>query len=335
MEYLSYSEEKKDVNINVTYSVLIDSNNLIYVNNGESIHVFNIIDKSHKYFYCKGINNLTDILLLDNSTFPKIIACSEDGEIVQYNLYEKKVAYKILFNDKNIYFLNILKINQKKILLFTNDYDVYIFNIANKQIEIKLNFSKNLYPFLSMVKSDHKLLNFMEFETDVIIDEPQLSILKKLKIFISKNEDERIFIKKIEVKNKTDNYPGSITDFIINKYNIEKNCLKIEEKSFKFWPFDGDVHWVNEYCFSLINNKFIFRISVRTFPPFEYIYNYLAIYNLKTQKYKFYQLSEESCNYEDAIYYNEEYDFLSVYEDKIYLFKFNGDYKIIDEEMFK
>jgi len=197
MEYINYAEEKQEINIDEDYPIFFDFNILIYTtlkDNQFYTNYLNLFTKKHKYFNCNNINN---IMLLDNSEYPKVITCSNNGEVKLYHLLEKRISFNILFSDKNIIFRKMLKINRNKILLFVNWNTFYIFNINNKQIEMKLKFTEDVYEFLLLILDDYRLnFSYLYDISDIKIKQDQIKILQKLKIINTKNIEDRIVKKK-------------------------------------------------------------------------------------------------------------------------------------------
>jgi len=249
MEILKYNIEENYPFPSWTENYFFDNNNnLIYSlymkeKDHYSINYYNIKTKINKYFNSKNVYN---IILLDNSKNPKIISCTEEGEVILYNLLEKYVQCYNLFSNNKFSFIFILKINKKKILLF-EDYDnFYIFDIKKRQIETKLNF-KNAYDLL-LVFLDENKFNFINSKFEY--DNKQFSIFHKLKI-INKNKnkkiEDRIIIK--EIKTINDNGYEIIKQIIVNIFHFGENKIDVSEEIIEIANIlkHIDIYSVNTY----------------------------------------------------------------------------------------
>ena len=323
MEYMNYAEEKQEINIEDffgTFPYFFDSNILIYFNKKDNqyyINYYNIITKNHKYFCC---NSIIKMILLDNSKYPKVITCSKNGEVKLYNLLEKKISFTILFFDKNIIFRSMMKINQNKILLFENRNLFYIFNIKNKQIETKLKFTEDVFEFLRLILDDYKL-NFSN-RFDIKIKQEQIDIFEKLKIINTNNIEDRIVLKKIK-ETKKNKY-----DIVVNLYHFGKKGLEINEKKINFKSY-FDMVDIPYFCYILKNGCFFFQLLKE---EFHYAQKFCSIefYNFNTEKLSHYEFPVAS------IKEKSKYNFYTFNknENKIYMFKSNGEYKVIDQDSF-
>ena len=330
MEFLNYAEEQLDIKLDNNFIIFFDSNILFYLNNENqkcTVHYFNIITKNHKYFYC--CNGIMDMLLFDNSNYPKIITCSNNGDIILYNLLEKKINFNILFSDKNIIIRKLLKINKNKILLFMDWKIFYIFDINKKQIEVKLKFTEDIYPFLFLIFNDYRTNFFERGPVDIKIQPEQINILAKFKIINTKNIEDRITI-----KDKIYNNYSTITYINLNIYHFGKKGLEIYEKNIDIkklikWLFCLDYGDIDDYCYILKNNKFFFILEAED-THYEIKHSSFELYNFNTGKLSYYEFPDCSS------YESLEYEFYAFNEkdNKIYLFKTNGDYNVIDENSF-
>ena len=324
MEYINYAEEKQEINIDEDYPIFFDSNILIYTtlkDNQFYINYLNLITKKHKYFNCNNINN---IMLLDNSKYPKVITWSNNGEVKLYHLLEKRISFNILFSDKNIIFRKMLKINRNKILLFVNWNTFYIFNINNKQIEMKLQFTEDVYEFLLLILDDYRLnFSYLYDISDIKIKQDQIKILEKLKIINTKNIEDRIVIKKIEETQKNK------YEINANLYHFGKKGFETNEKKINFESYNFDLVDVGFYCYILKNGCLFYELIEEEY-HYEQRFSSIELYNFNTERLSHYEFPVVSTDQ------NSEYDFYTFNknENKIYLFKRNGDYKVIDEDSF-
>jgi len=333
MEILKYNIEENYPFPSWTENYFFDNNNnLIYSlymkeKDHYSINYYNIKTKINKYFNSKNVYN---IILLDNSKNPKIISCTEEGEVILYNLLEKYVQCYNLFSNNKFSFIFILKINKKKILLF-EDYDnFYIFDIKKRQIETKLNF-KNAYDLL-LVFLDENKFNFINSKFKY--DNKQFSLFQKLKI-INKNKkiEDRIIIK--EIKTINDNGYEIIKQIIVNIFHFGENKIDVSEEIIEIANIlkHMDIYSVNAYFKILRNNNFIFEILGKTYPPFEYEYLLFELYNIKTKKIADYGLPQE---YDESHVYPLFVDYL-LNGNNIFIITNKDDKKYIeiDENSFK